>query len=110
MYPSGILLRGRKSRITLAHGLIAESVVHTRGLQTTDAKAQVLEKQLRRLWGVYDLYPSAHTNASALLARLGELTRDLGALDVGFDDWQVLYRQLLQVERAVRGEHQLMDD
>jgi hypothetical protein len=110
MYPSGVLLRGRKGRLTLAHGLIAETVVHSDGLQTSDVKAQELEKQLRRLWKIYDEHPPAHTNAKALLDRLGEIARDLGALDVDFDDWQVLYRQVLQVERAVRGERQLMDD
>jgi hypothetical protein len=45
-----------------------------------------------------------------LLARLDEITHDLGNLAVPFDDWQVIYRQILQVERAIRGERQLLDD
>jgi len=110
MYPSGILLRGRKARITVAHGLIAETVVHSDGLQTSDAKAQELEKQLRRVWKISDRRAPFHRNREALLVQLGKITRDLGALDVDFDDWQILYRQILQVERAVRGERQLMDD
>ena len=108
LYPSGVLLRGRRARITLAHGLIAETVVHTDGLQTSDAKAQDFERQLRRLWKAYDV--RRHANAKVLMARLSAMTHDLGALDVDFDDWQVLYRQLLQVERAIRGQRQLMDD
>jgi hypothetical protein len=110
IYPSGVLLRGRKSRITLAHGLIAETVVHSDGLQTIDAKAQAFEKQLRRIWATSDERAAAHQDREALMVRLGQLTRDLGGLDVDFDDWQTLYRQILQVERAVRGERQLMDD
>src|SRR4029077_10906255 len=108
LYPSGVLLRGRKARITLAHGLIAETVVHTDGLQTTEVKAQDFEKQLRRLWKAYDV--RRHANAKVLLARLSAMTQALGALDVDFDDGQVIYRQLLQVERAIRGQRQLMDD
>jgi hypothetical protein len=110
MYPSGVLLRGHKSRITLAHGLIAETVVHSDGLQTSDAKAQELEKQLRRIWTTSDARSAARDDREALLVRLGQIARDLGGLDVDFDDWQILYRQILQVERAVRGERQLMDD
>jgi hypothetical protein len=108
LYPSGVLLRGRKARITLAHGLIAETVVHTDGLQTADVKAQDFERQLRRLWKAYDV--RRHANTTVLLARLAAMANALAALDVDFDDWQVIYRQLLQVERAIRGQRQLMDD
>jgi hypothetical protein len=110
MYPSGILLRGEKNKVTWAHGLIAETVVHSRGYQTGDPKAQALEKQLRTLWKLYDENPTAHAGSPALFGRLREITRALGALPVAFDDWQVVYRQILQVERAIRGEHQLLDE
>jgi uncharacterized membrane protein len=110
MYPSGVLLRGRRSRITLAHGLIAETVVHTDGLQTSDAEAQKLEKELRGLWTRCDEQFATQARSKSLLGEVTGLTRRLAGLDVDFDDWQVLYRQLLQVERAVRGERQLMDD
>jgi hypothetical protein len=110
LYPSGVLLRGQKDQVTWAHGLIAETVVHTDGLQTTDPSAQDLERQLRRLWKVFDENPTAHAASPRLLERLGEVTRDLGRLAAPFDDWQLLYRQILQVERALRGERQLLDD
>lgn len=109
LYPSGLLLRGAAQQLTWAHGLIAEMVVHTDGLQTSDPKSQDLEKQLRRLWKVHDDNPKAHTNAPALLDRLGEITQNLGQLEIEFEDWQVIYRQILQVDRALRGLPQLMD-
>jgi hypothetical protein len=110
LYPSGVLLRGQKDHVTWAHGLIAETVVHTDGLQTTETGAQELERQLRRLWKVFDENPTAHARSPQLLERLGEVTRDLGRLAAPFGDWEVLYRQILQVERAIRGERQLLDD
>ena len=109
LYPSGLLLRGKASRLTWAHGLIAESVVHTEGLQTLDPKAQALEKRLRRVWRSYDEAPPQIVTSGNLLRALEQITRDLGRLDVEFDDWQVLYRQILQVGRAIRGQRQLMD-
>jgi putative superfamily III holin-X len=110
IYPSGILLRGARQHLTWAHGLIAETVVHTDGLQTTDPGAQGLERQIRQVWKVFDEDVVAHAGSVRLLARVGDMTRDLGALDVEFDDWQVVYRQLLQLERAIHGSRQLLDD
>ena len=110
LYPSGALLRGRKDKVTWAHGLIAETVVHSEGLETGAPEAQALERDLRRLWKIYDENPTAHAGSPSLLARLDEIAHSLGDLSVSFDDWQVLYRQILQVERATRGERQLLDD
>jgi hypothetical protein len=109
LYPSGVLLRGQKDKVTWAHGIIAETVVHSEGYQTRDSKAQALERELRRLWKRYDDDPKAHAGSAILLSRLREVTRELSKLPVPFDDWQTIYRQILQVQRAIRGEPQLLD-
>jgi len=108
-YPSGVLLSGQGHKVTLAHGLIAETVVHSSGLQTTDAAAQEVERQIREVWSVYDQAPDAHANSPRLVARVDELGRALTELDVDYDNWQVIHRQLLQLDRAVRGQRQLLD-
>jgi hypothetical protein len=109
LYPSGLLLRGKAKQLTWAHGLVAESVVHTGGLQTVDPKAQKLEQQLHQLWKLYDEDPVKNKSSAELDQRLDQVTHDLGGLEVDFDDWQVLYRQILQVGRAIHGHQQLMD-
>jgi hypothetical protein len=109
-YTSGILLRGAGPRVTWAHGLIAETAVHSSGLETMSGAAQDVEREIRRLWKVVDDSPAAHANAAPLLARVKEIARDLGTITVDYEEWSVLYRQLLQVERAVRGERQLLDE
>lgn len=111
LYPSGLLLRGVAGRLTWAHGLIAETVAHTAGLQTTDPKAQGLERRLRRVWESYDAgqREAAGSSTRALEIRLDQITSELGQLDVAFDDWQVLYRQILQVGRVIQGQRQLLD-
>ena len=40
--------------------------------------------------------------------RAREIARDLTELSVAYDDWQIVYRQILQLERAVRGEPQIL--
>ena len=109
LYPNGLRLCGEANPLTLAHGLIAESVTHTEGLQTADPKAQALERRLHRLWRTYDEAPAQIVGSENLLQSLEKVTRELGALKVGLHDWQVLYRQILQVGRAIHGQRQLMD-
>jgi uncharacterized membrane protein YqjE len=109
MYPSGVLLRGKPRRLTWAHGLIAETVVHTDALQTTTPEAQKLEKRLREIWSRYDQGAKTAAESAWLTGVLEDVTRELGELDVEFEDWQVLYRQILQVGRAIHGKRQLMD-
>jgi hypothetical protein len=108
-YTSGILLRGAGPRVTWAHGLIAETAVHSSGFETMSGPAQDVERDIRRLWKIVDDAPEAHASSAPLLARVGEIARVLGTIDVDYEEWSVLYRQLLQVERAVRGERQLLD-
>jgi hypothetical protein len=109
LYPSGLVLHGRPERLTWAQGLIAESVVRTAGLQTTDARAQDLERRLRALWEQYDRDPAVRTIDGGVARELQLVTRDLRTLQVDWDDWQVLYRQILQLDRALHGEQQLLD-
>ena len=68
-YPSGAVLRGEAQRTTWAHGLLAEAVVHSPGLQTFAADAQDLERQIRRIWKVFDDEPVAHAHSERLLGR-----------------------------------------
>ncbi len=110
MYPSGVMLRGKPRRLSWAHGLIAETVVHTDALQTSTPEAQALERRLREIWSRHDQGAKTPAESQRLGRVLDDVTRELGQLDVDFEDWQVLYRQILQVGRAIRGQRQLMDE
>lgn len=108
-YPSGVTLRGKGQKLTWAHGLVVEATARGKAYQTTSAAAQDLEKQIRRLWGIYEEEPQAHRDSVRLLTRVKEITRDLGEVDIDFDDWQIIYRQLLQLQRALHGNRQLLE-
>jgi uncharacterized membrane protein YqjE len=107
-YTSGVMLRGRAG-VSKAHGLISETAIGSQALETFSGEAQELEKQIRRLCRIYDKAPDAHEDSARLLARIDDLMLDLSHLDLDYDEWQVLYRQLLQAERAIRGRRPLMD-
>jgi hypothetical protein len=106
LYPSGLLLRGAEARITLAQGLAAEALTASDAFQTTDPRAQELERRIRRIGRSLEEEPPRSARRSD--ARLRELVRDVLRLEAPYEDWQVVYRELLQLERALDGREPLL--
>jgi hypothetical protein len=109
LYPNGLLLRGGAQDTAWAHGLVVEDLTPAPALQTFDPRAQDLERQIRRVWSVYEEQPVAHERSAALSARLREIAAELGRAPLTYDEWQIVYRQTLQLGRALGGEPQLLE-
>jgi len=109
LYPNGLLLRGSEQETAWAHGLLVEALTDAPAYQTFDPAAQDIERQIRRVWAVFGENPPAHTGASVLESRLDEIVREIRELPVGYDEWQIVYRQALQLDRALRGRPQLLE-
>jgi Putative Actinobacterial Holin-X, holin superfamily III len=109
LYPSALLLRGPEQDTAWAHGIVVEALTDAPAFQTFDPGAQSIEQQIRRVWTVYEENPAAHQGSTVLLGRLGEITEEIGRLPVPYDEWQVVYRQALQLGRALRGDRQLLE-
>ena len=110
LYPNALLLRGAPREVSRAHSLVIEAVSgHADMFQTTSSKAQELERQIQRVWAAYRVDPDSHENAPPLLSRLDEMTRELARNPLAFEEWQVIYRQLLQLGRALSGRQQLLE-
>ncbi|GAC1346987.1 MAG: hypothetical protein NVSMB23_25540 [Myxococcales bacterium] len=103
-----MLLRGKDSELARAHALAAEVLAPRDVLQVFDPRAQSLEKQIKRVWSVYADNPRAHVRAPVLRARRDEIARELFETSLEYDEWQVVYRELLQLDRALRGEPALL--
>jgi len=108
LYPSDVLVRGDKHRAAWMHGLIAEDLARGPGYQTFDPDAQEIERQVQRIWSVYEKEPEAHRRSKFLLGRVREAARELSTLDVPYEQWEVVYRKLTQLARAIDGESQLL--
>jgi uncharacterized membrane protein YqjE len=108
LYPSSLMFRGREEVIAPAHGLVVEALTSCDAFQTTDPSAQEIEREIRRVWQIFDENPAAHTRSAVLESRLADISREIAALSVNYEDWQVLYRQALQLGRAIEGEGQLL--
>ncbi len=106
--PNGVTLQGKEKAVARAHALVCEKATLGPGLQTISAAAQAIEKRLKDVWRVFGREPAAHESSSVLRSGIDDVTRRLGETDLSFDDWQVLYREILQVSRAIEGEPQLL--
>jgi putative superfamily III holin-X len=106
--PNELLLRG-KPRPTIKAQTLAQEVLAPRdALLTTDARARELEKQIKRVFVVFADDPVRHRSSSVLRRRVEEIARELSRSDLPFDEWQIVYRELLQLDRALRGERPLL--
>jgi len=106
--PNELLLRG-KERPLLRGQSVAQEVMAPRCiLATMDARAQDLEQQIKRVWQIYAERPGDHRVATALIARRDEIASELSKSDVPYDEWQIVYRELLQLDRALRGDGALI--
>lgn len=106
--PNGVTLRGQRRTAARAHGILSEEATLTPGLQTTDLAAQALEKELKDIWLVWTADPAHHSGSDVLLGRLEDVSRELGKTFLAYEQWQVLYREILQLHRAIRGRRQLL--
>jgi hypothetical protein len=108
LYPSDLLIRGAKSEVAWAHGVLSEGLTRGPGLQTLDPNAQKLEQEIRSVWAAVEK-EAERRDAPGLHQRYVAIAAELGKIAVPYDDWQVLYRETVQLGRALDGEPQLLE-
>jgi uncharacterized membrane protein YqjE len=110
LYPNALLLRGPSGITAQAHALAVEALTGRPDMfQTVSAEAQEIERQIQRVWSAYRLNPEAHESAGPLLSRFDEIASEVARRPLPFDDWQVIYRQVLQLGRALGGRPQILE-
>lgn len=106
--PNEAVLSGMPDEVARARALSAEVYAPRPVAQTFDPAAQDLEMQIKRVWSVYLERPHAHARAPALLGRVDEIAMELAGLNLPADEWQIVYRLLLQLDRALRGARPML--
>ncbi len=99
VYPSDLMIVGRPERVRRARAALASRLTTSAARLTAAREAQELEDRIGRLGqqarAGLGLTPVARVELRAIDA-------ELARLDLSFDDWQVVYRERLQVERDLR--------
>jgi hypothetical protein len=91
IHPSDVAVTGSKESVARARAAVANRLTKTEAYLTASKEAQEVEDALRALRDTRD-HDRARAAFEQLDARLARLT-------VPYEEWEVLYRQRLQVER-----------
>jgi hypothetical protein len=107
LYPAGLVLHGSDEQTAFAHALVVEALAKADAFQTTAPDAQRLEQKLRAVWLAAENVASK-SELQALAQRLDAVAEEIAKLQAPYDDWETVYRQALQVGRALEGKPQLL--
>ena len=97
VYPSDIAISGPVRERTRARAAILSRLATTAAHQTTSSEAQSVEDEILKV--AESGRASAGTLAPSAKEAFGEIDSKLLELDVPTDEWDILYRLRLQVER-----------
>jgi hypothetical protein len=95
LHPSDMVISGTEKDAARMRAVIAEHLTFTRAYLTSSAEANEIEDSLRRIWEGL----GAGTGREALV-RLRAVDARIQKLALPYEQWEVLFRQRLQVERA----------
>jgi putative superfamily III holin-X len=107
--PNETILNGKPELVGRAHAFSTEVYAPRRVIQTFSPDARELEANIQRLWSIYREQPHAHRESHILRTRLAEVAAELTTLNVPWDEYQTIYRLLLQLDRALSGKPPLLD-
>jgi hypothetical protein len=100
LHPSDLVVHGREEDVMRAHALITEHLTFTKAYQTWSKEAQQLEDKLLAIWKEVDaahtLYPLGRG-----YDQLQEVEEEMKTIRIPYEQWEVLFREKLTVERAL---------
>ena len=107
IHPSDVAIVGAKESVARARAAVADRLTKTEAYLTVAEEAQKIEDELRDLRGTDATDAGSRAGA---ISRLKDLDTRLAGLVVPYEEWEVLYRQRLQVERdLLRAEDRAED-
>ena len=103
IYPMDILISGKGDDVTRARAAMASRLTTSAAHLTVTAEAQAIEDRLTTLaGGTREEGAPAPTFDEAAAAEFASIDEALATIRIPYDEWEVLYRQRLQVERDLR--------
>lgn len=103
IYPMDLLISGKPGLVTRARAAMASRLTSSAAHLTISAEAQAVEDRLTALANpTTDAPDVARTYDEAAAQELSAIDGLLVTIPVPYEEWEVLYRQRLQVERDLR--------
>jgi hypothetical protein len=128
LHPSDLVISGREMDVARTHAIITEQLTFAQAYMTWTREGNELEDRLRTVWEQLRTQPARSAPAGPrpdgragdgqdgrkcpkrdghtpdppdLLERLRAIERDLRKVEVSYEEWEVLFRKKLMVERGV---------
>jgi hypothetical protein len=103
IYPMDVLISGKADAVTRARAAIASRLTTSAAHLTVSGEAQAIEDRITALaLGPADERDHAPRFDEAAAAEFASIDEKLATLNIPYEEWEVLYRQRLQVERDLR--------
>jgi hypothetical protein len=101
LHPSDMVINGREKDAARAHAIIAEQLAFSPAYLTWSKEANELEDRLRKIWLTLRQQSQRPGALNRLANRLAAVEHDLRSLELAYEEWDVLFRGKLMVERAL---------
>jgi hypothetical protein len=96
LHPADLVISGRALQAARVRAVLAERLTVTKAYLTWDKQANDLEDRIRAIWS--DVAAGRHEAAAAAAA---VVHAQVQRLQVPYEEWEILFRQALLVEREV---------
>jgi len=101
LHPSDLVINGNEQDAARANAIIAEQLAFSPAYLTWTKEANELEDRLRKIWGTLRQQANKPGMLNRLTNRLVAVEHDLRTLELSYEEWEVLFRQKLMVERGL---------
>ena len=107
LHPTDMIVAGPKTTANQARAIITQRVPFTDAYLTWEPETQKFEDKVASLWRKWkdEPHPSdvkaGDEQIRARLKQIEELKEQLHSVDVSFEQWEVVYRELLQLQDEV---------
>ena len=100
LHPSDLAISGRRYDAAHARAVIVEQLAFSPAYMTWTKEANELEDRLGELWN-HAREQAPGGNPAELVAELQKIERDLRWAEIDHEEWDVLFREKLLVERGI---------
>jgi hypothetical protein len=97
LHPSDLVIQGVETEVVHARALLAERLAFSRAHLTWTKEGIALEDKMRAVWRD----AQAGENLAGAQGRLQAIEEELERVEVPYEEWEVLFRAKLLIERAI---------
>jgi hypothetical protein len=101
LHPSDLVVNGGEQDAARANAIIAEQLAFSPAYLTWTKEGNEIEDRLRKIWVTLRQQAQRPGMLNRLTNRLVAVEHDLRILELSYEEWEVLFREKLMVERAL---------